>query len=267
MNDTLLAQVQRILSADRNWAAYALADLQPAFADECVWQIGKSVEGEGVILLYSGLTPTILFTLGPVSAVAAALAQADLPEQIYLNVRPEHLPLLTERYDLQGELYPMWRMVLTESAPAVPGTVAGLVRLGAEDAERITALYRHGGPFTPGMFSAYQLHDGCFWAVEAGDKTLLAVGGTHIIDWQAGVAAIGNMYTHPAHRGQGYARAILNALVQTLQQGKITTIVLNVDQRNPGARALYEKLGFQVYTPFFEGVGVKRKASPPGPLF
>lgn len=258
MDNELRIQVQRILSSDRNWAAYALADLQPAFADDCVWHIGKSAEGEGVILLYSGLEPTILFVMGPVSAVAAALAQANLPERIYLNTRPEHLSLLTERYDLQGELHAMWRMVLVEAQAGKPALTDGLVRLGEQDVVRIQELYGHGGPFTPDMFSAYQLKDGCFFGIEAADQTLLAVGGTHIIDWQAGIAAVGNMYTHPAHRGKGYARAILNVLVQTLQQGKIVTIVLNVDQRNQGARAIYEKLGFQVYTSFLEGVGVRR---------
>lgn len=263
MAGELLLQVEQILSTDRTWAAYALADLQPAFAEDCVWYVSSSAEGAGVILLYRGLEPTILFTMGPGSAVEMALALADLPEQIYLNVRAEHLPLLTARYELQGELYPMWRMVLTEATPAAPMPVAGLVRLMSQDVDRIAALYRHGGPFTPGMFSAYQLHDGCFFGIEDNDKNLLAVGGTHIVDWQAGIAAIGNMYTHPAHRGQGYARTILQRLVLTLQAGKVNTIVLNVDQRNTGARALYEKLGFQVHTPFIEGVGVKRSASPP----
>ncbi|MCE7989807.1 MAG: GNAT family N-acetyltransferase [Caldilinea sp. CFX5] len=48
------------------------------------------------------------------------------------------------------------------------------------------------------------------------------------------------MYTHPARRGKGYARALLSAIVTELQTRIVTTIVLNVDERNATARRLYE---------------------------
>ena len=35
----------------------------------------------------------------------------------------------------------------------------------------------------------------------------------------------------------------------------VTTIVFNVDQRNPSAQALYLAHGFIVHVPFFEGKG------------
>jgi ribosomal protein S18 acetylase RimI-like enzyme len=62
------------------------------------------------------------------------------------------------------------------------------------------------------------------------------------------------MYTHPEHRGLGHAGAILTAIVTTLHAGGIRTIILNVDQRNAGARRLYETHGFTVHCPFIEGI-------------
>ena len=63
------------------------------------------------------------------------------------------------------------------------------------------------------------------------------------------------MYTHPAYRRRGYSAAILRAIVRELLQRGVTNIVLNVDQRNPGAQALYLAHGFIVHVPYFEGTG------------
>jgi predicted GNAT family acetyltransferase len=63
------------------------------------------------------------------------------------------------------------------------------------------------------------------------------------------------MYTHPGHRRRGYCAAILRAIVCELLDHAVTTIVLNVDQRNPGAQALYLAHGFIVHVPYFEGKG------------
>jgi ribosomal protein S18 acetylase RimI-like enzyme len=125
--------------------------------------------------------------------------------------------------------------------------------LGPEAADGIAALCAQGGPFTPDAFAPAQLADGVFFGVAAEDGGLLAVGGTHIVDRTSGVAAIGNMYTHPAARGRGHAGAILAALVATLRAEGISTIVLNVDRRNATAIRLYERHGFTVHCFFVEG--------------
>jgi GNAT superfamily N-acetyltransferase len=181
----------------------------------------------------------------------------SLPPTLYLNIREEHLPLLTHHYDFGASVHAMWRMVLvTPQRPASPSRQSP-VRLGVADAPRIRTLYAHGGDYTPDAFDAYQLNDGVFFGIPAADGGLLAVGGTHIIDWTSSIAAIGNMYTRPDQRGQGHASAILAAIVATLQTAGIQTIVLNVDQRNHTACQLYERCGFQIHTSFLEGVGVR----------
>lgn len=210
------------------------------------------------MLLFTALEPPPLFTMGPVSAVADALARVELPAQVYLTIREEHLPLLLDRYDFAQPLYRMWRMVrqtpdLLEALP-----VSGLTRLSRDDSEAIRRLYAHGGPFTPDAFDPYQLGDGVFFGVRDKTDGLVAVGGTHIIDRQNNSAAIGNMYTHPSHRGRGYAGAILGAIVATLQREQIGRIVLNVDQTNGAAQRLYERYGFRVHLPYVEGIGSRK---------
>jgi len=131
-------------------------------------------------------------------------------------------------------------------------------RLTAADVPSVRALLAHGGSFAPDAFAEYQVTQGVFFGVEDGAGGLAAVGGTHIVDYTSGVAAIGNMYTRPDCRGRGYGGAVLTAIVDEVRANGATTIVLNVDQRNTGARRLYEHHGFTVHCPYIEGVATVR---------
>lgn len=243
-----LDPIRQILYTDPIWAAYGLADLHPDFAPYCRWYRADS----SLVLLYTGLKPPILLTVGP--AIEAALALVPLPERVYLSIREAHHPVIARLYDIAVE--PMYRMAL---APERAGGIAaseGVRSLSPADAGRIAALYRHGGPFTPDAFDPYQLENGVFYGIFDEKEQLLAVGGTHAVNPLEGVAAIGNLYTHPDYRGRGYARAISRAIIAELQGRSIATIVLNVAQANTAARSLYESLGFVIHCPFIEGLGV-----------
>lgn len=247
-----------ILSQDRIWAAYALADLQPAFAPYCQWTTGQSDAGDGLILLFTALDPPILLTVGPAAAVAAALAQAQLPDRVFISAQEAHYPPLATFYDFADRIQHMWRMVPVGPRPPVAPPLAGLVRLTLADGERLRVLYDHGGEFAPDYFDPYQLRDGVYFGVAGDAGELLAAAGTHILDRQSGVAAIGNIYTRPDQRGQGYASAIFQAITAKLIDDNYSNIFLNVNQRNTTARQLYQRHGFEVYCPFLEGEGVKR---------
>ena len=269
--------VRRLLATDPIWTAYALADLQPDFAPYCTWSIGEVAHGEvahrdiaqsevvqsrdaTVALIFTGLEIPTLFLSGPAGGVAAAVAQHPaLPAQIYITVREEHFPLVDQLWDFSRDTRGMWRLALPQTTTLSTKSVAGLVRLTVDDSDRLRALYRHGGPFTPDAFSPYQVENGVFWGIQNQAGELLAAGGTHIVDWRHGIGAIGNMYTRPDCRGRGYAGAVLASIVNTLRAGQVETIVLNVDQRNEQARRLYEKEGFVLHCPYLEGIGQLRK--------
>jgi ribosomal protein S18 acetylase RimI-like enzyme len=254
------AAVRRVLYSDPIWSAYAIADLQPAFERNCTWVIGDDETSEGLALIYRGLTPPVLLTVGPSQAVAAALALADLPPVAYLSIRNEHEAAIGAWYDNSADRRQMWRMVLRRAQQIdVPG-VHGMVRLHSDDAGRLKGLYAVGGQFTPEAFDAYQLEDGVFYGIEDDDGALLAAGGTHIVDWDAGIGAIGNFYTHPDQRGQGYASALLAAIVRDLRARYVDTIVLNVDQRNSNASGLYTRHGFVIHCPFVEGIAMLKSS-------
>ena len=255
-----MAQVRRMLSVDPVWAAYPLADLQPEFSADCRWMTGVTTAGDAIVLVYRAFVPPVLFTMGQPQALAAVLARADLPDAVYITIGESHLPVVSRHYSIE-DVRPMRRMVLADTQAAVrdgkpgaedPGTA--VTRLTGACAPDVLQLLAQGGPFTPDAFSPAQMDRGVFFGVYAGEE-LLAVGGTHIVDFTSGGAAIGNMYTHPAYRRRGYSAAILRAIVRELLERRVTNIVLNVDQRNPGAEALYLAHGFIVHVPYFEGKG------------
>lgn len=249
--------IRNILRTDPIWSAYALMDLQPDFAPHCRWFTARASGGEGLALLYTGLEPPVLLTVGDAGAVDEALAQIDLPPRVYLSIREEHEPAVARRYDPSRDRRPMLRLSLPREATLDPPQGASLVQLGRGDAERLCTLFAHGGDFAPDAFDPPQLDSGIFWGVtEEGtaNGALLAAGGTHIVDWQRGIAAVGNMYTLPDQRDRGHASSVLRALVASLRGRGVTNIVLNVDQRNADARRLYERHGFTVHCPFIEGI-------------
>ncbi|HQY91417.1 GNAT family N-acetyltransferase [Caldilinea sp.] len=222
-----------------------------------------------------------------------ALSGAALPAQVYLNVREEHAAALARWYD-HHDRRPMWRMVLGEARGELRGATYNeavfnteaqsrkeeeeenpsrsslraslhlrasasksslpLRRLTSADVGRVATLLQYGGTFTPDAFAEHQVELGVFYGVEDERGELAAVGGTHIVDYTARIAAVGNMYTRPDCRGQGYASAVLAAIVTALQDAGVATIVLNVDQRNTAARRIYERFGFVVHCPYIEGV-------------
>ena len=252
------AAIRSILNSDPVWAAYGLADLQADFAPYCQWTVAD--DERGLALIFTGLSIPTLFTFGPAASVANAIASIDLPEKVYITVRDEHYPEVARYYDFRADYRPMWRMAMPADVTVAIPVDPRLVRLTVDDSARLRRLYQYGGSFAPDAFDPYQVENGAFFGIVGGDGELVAAGGTHIVDWKHGVAGIGNMYTRPDQRRHGHAIKIVQAIVATLQGGNVRNIVLNVDQRNEGARILYERFGFDLHCPYVEGIGMKRNA-------
>jgi predicted GNAT family acetyltransferase len=77
------------------------------------------------------------------------------------------------------------------------------------------------------------------WVAQV-DGRPVAMAGTFLHD---GALLVWGMWTDPAHRGQGLARALLDALIgPAVAEGR--PVALHVNVANPGARAFYEGYGF-----------------------
>ncbi len=91
----------------------------------------------------------------------------------------------------------------------------------------------------------------------------MAAAGPHLVSPTYGVAAVGNVFTHPDYRGRGYGTLTTSAVVAELLGLGMRDVVLNVEQANAVAVRLYERLGFERYCPFLEGpASAQRIVSP-----
>jgi ribosomal protein S18 acetylase RimI-like enzyme len=124
------------------------------------------------------------------------------------------------------------------SLPDADDAIESLDR--AAEAE-VVELRTHGGDAS--AFFVPELLDTGWYLGLRTDGDLAAVAGVHVISERYGVAAIGNVLTHPAHRRRGLARALVATLAHRLLAA-VPTVGLNVGVDNTAARALYDDLGF-----------------------
>ena len=252
-------EILAFLEQDRIYAAYAIGDLEPSLFAQCQW-FGAEDAGKlrALALFFTGLNPPALFTMGDGHGVAAILESALEPKRAYFTCRAEHLPVVEASYAL-NEVERMFRMAIASADfQPIPGPA---VKLDLSHLDALHQLYRLGGG---DAFAPYQLRDGVYYGVEVSGH-LVSAAGTHLVSPTSGVAAVGNIFTHPDHRRRGYGTACtshvveeLLALRQAQDRAQSLDIVLNVNRENAGAVRMYKRLGFGRYCPYIEVVGNRK---------
>lgn len=241
--------IRSILRQDRCWAAYALGDLRPPFRGRSTFYRASQGDLSAVVMVYRTTTFGALMPFGPVEGVAALLdAIPHLPDStIISNCTDEQFHLL-ETYYTFSNTDAMYRMSITADSFQPFSGGAQTIDLSMDDIAEMSAFYTM---VDVPAFSPDQLHGGVYRCVRRFGG-LAAVGGTHFIDTEDRIAAVGNVYSDPAVRGQGFARTITSQVVAALFERGCTDVVLNVSKSNFYALRIYEQLGFQKYASFWE---------------
>lgn len=130
---------------------------------------------------------------------------------------------------------------------AVPPVDKCCEPLGPHDADELQALYDTEP--AAAFFLPHMLSDETYVGVRD-DGRLVAAAGTHVCATGT-AAAIGAVYTHPAHRRRGLARVVTAGVVHRIG-ARVGVIGLNVATDNAPARHVYERLGFAPILPYEE---------------
>ncbi|MEV4657432.1 GNAT family N-acetyltransferase [Micromonospora sp. NPDC049301] len=233
------AVLAELLGRDPVLHAYQLGDLDDFFWPYTSW----FRRGEQVALLYHGVDPTTLLAFAApadTEAVAALLAEVApvLPARLYAHLSPGLADALAGsfRLDCGGRHH---RMALTDPARLAQVGSAGVV-LGAADLPALRRLYAQAYP--QNWFDPRMLATGQYVGVRDGAE-LRAVAGVHVWSPAYGVAALGNVTTHPRWRGRGLGAAVVAALCARLRES-VAHVTLNVKADNAAAVRLYERVGF-----------------------
>ncbi|MER5809067.1 N-acetyltransferase family protein [Streptomyces sp. NPDC002033] len=127
----------------------------------------------------------------------------------------------------------------------------------AEDAGRVLAIYQAGidegnatfettAP-TWADFDAAKLPEHRFAAIDGDGELLGWVAATRVSDRCAYAGVVEHsVYVHPAARGQGVARALLDALIVSTEAAGIWTIQSGIFPENTASLALHQRAGFRI---------------------
>ena len=254
LDDT--ASIRRVLEARRGYAAYALGQLDPRlFALVRCWH-AKGSTGQALVLFSGGGLGDALFAMGEQGALESLLRLHRGPRHNYATCQPEHLPVLRRYFAISHE-QPMLRMAVTgehfQPAGAPPAGIV-LRRLRGPEVRPLNQLYSAEG--APAYYTAAHLREGVYYGVYEHQR-LLAVAGTHVVSQEMGVGVVGNVFTHPAQRGRGYARLATGAVTAELLRD-CHEVVLTVDPTNVPAVRAYRRLGYEDECQLIEAAVIRK---------
>lgn len=229
--------IRAILATDRAYAAYALAQLDPAMFDSNEWFRSTSTNGSALLLHSRSGLGRALFALGDPEALDAALSLHPGPRFSFGSLYPEHRPAI-ENYFFITKPQTMFRMAVTrDSFRPVRGQAR---RLRASDVHAINRIYSIEGGAA--MYKPRHLEEGVYYGIEI-DGRIRAIAGTHVVSRTEHVAVVGNVFTHPRWRGGGLATEVTSAVTEEVLD-YCDLVVLTVEEQNGPALSVYLKLGY-----------------------
>lgn len=249
------ARIRELLMPRVEYTAYALGQLEPALLPRTRWYLGRGASGQGLVLHSRGGLGDATFVMGDPDAVAAILSIHPGPTHSYATCQPQHLAALRDIYRLSNQ-QPMIRMGVTRESFTPTHDITTHL-LGGIDIRRINTLYGSDG--SASYYIPEHIDAGVYRGVVI-DGRLVAIAGTHVVSEQEHVAVVGNVFTHPAYRGHGYAKAVTGAVTEALLE-YCDHVVLTVDPRNMPAVAAYSHLGYHEVCQLVEASAARRDPS------
>ncbi|MEV0713704.1 GNAT family N-acetyltransferase [Asanoa sp. NPDC050611] len=242
------AELAALLRKDAALHAYELGDLDDFFWPYTTWYAA----GDAVGLIYHGQPMPTLLAFGPHTGVLLTGLVPLLPRTFYAHLSPGAGAALAPAYTRAHDGGPHHKMSLAGD-PLGP---AEGEPLGPADLVELEALYAQAYPGN--WFDRRMLETGQYVGIRRGGR-LVAVAGVHVWSPTYRVSAIGNVTTHPAHRGRGLAQRVTAALCHRLR-ASTDVIALNVKADNAAAVAAYRRIGFTVVGDYEEATYVSTGA-------
>ncbi|HEY7268837.1 MAG TPA: GNAT family N-acetyltransferase [Dehalococcoidia bacterium] len=252
--------VGEALSKAAAFNAYAMAHLDATFFPQASFYQAQSGQASAILMHSKAGLGAATHVWGD-TKLAGALVELHPPVgSSLLTCQPEHVDIMLEALNLWRP-QTMLRMSV-DSESFVPPSVRGPVRrLLAADSAELNRLYALEGDGI--IYSGHHIRDGVYFgALNRG--RLVAAAGTHIYSKSAGVAVVGNVFTHPDFRGHGLATAVTAAVTAELLQ-YCRLVVLSVDPANRSARYVYDKLGYREEGRMVESMSTRRSKLSPLP--
>ena len=229
---------------------YHIGDLDDFYIHNCRWAVTGDDSIEEAVLIYSGLeTPTVLaFGIGDNFNRFLESLLAELPDRFYCHYQNQSRPIFEKAF-IDKSLGTHLKMKLVSgSFNSCLRSDLDIRRLDKADKERLLVLYELSYP--ENYFDDRMLETGKYFGCFK-NNDMVCVSGIHVHADKYKISILGNITTHPEHRGRGLATAVTAVLVNELRSAG-NVIALNVKKDNLAAINCYRKLGFEIYCEYEE---------------
>ena len=253
-------RIRDILHTDPYWSVYPLGDLAPGLFAKCEWHVPAEGHGDSLALVVRAFETPIFWATGTAQDLESMLGEIE-GERFYLQVRAHHMDVLKERFEIASSREMVRMFLSARKFRAAPGHEAA-GRLDESNLSEVESLFADGNDLgeAPDFFFPDMLSQGIFYGVRDVDGVLISVAGTHLVNLDESVGAIGNVYTRRDARGLGHASAATSAVLTELRvRNKARVIALNVKLGNDAAFKTYERLGFERHCHYVEGMTAGRR--------
>lgn len=243
-----------VLAEHRAIHAYGIVDAVQFWEGSQWWVRDRGVVG---LIALPGVADRVVYAVSAVYAAATLKLLTDIVDDLpdrFAITGPSGVAARLESTHQAQRCVPYVKMQLIRP-DMLPEPGAGVRALTPDDAGASRALLEQTSDSVE-FFRFDLLGSGLQYGVFDRDM-LVAMAGTHIIDTDHGIAAIGNVNTLPAYRGRGLARRVVAALAWRLRED-VDVVALNVGRDNTPARTLYEGLGFLPLMEYEEAELVRR---------
>ena len=245
------ARIETFLRKNVYLHIYSIGDLDDFFWQNTVWYAAKDGDDiQAVVMLY---------TVPPMPTLHAMCEQREpmpelirsilhlLPARFHAHLSPGLAEVFGEQYKFE-HYQKQYKMALKDKSCLRMVDCSQVAALTADDLDEMLQLYEDAYPGN--WFDPRMLETGQYFGVRNQGR-LVSVAGVHVCSQDYKVASLGNVVTHPDFRGAGLAKSTTARLCQSLAE---TTehIGLNVAADNAAAMNLYEKLGFEIVSPYYE---------------
>lgn len=242
------------LNGEADYAAYAMAQLEPRVFPKSEWWSATGEMGRALLVFSQGSLGNALVTLGDAGALDVLLGLRPGPRVALANFQAEHLAVVRSRYLLSREELMLRMNVTAETFRAVQGETR---RLRGADIVMVNRLYATED--WPSHYSASVLAEGVYYGAFI-DGQLVSVAGTHAVAPTEGVALVGNVFTHPRYRCRGLASLVTSAVTRSLLE-VYPRVLLTVESSNVPALRVYGKLGYRAVCSLYETSVMRRQTS------
>ena len=245
--------IRALLAPEGAYAAYALAQLAPPLLAKSEWRSASGPAGRALVLHSRGGLGRAMVTLGDPTALDVVLRLHPGPRFCFASFRPAHKEAL-QRHFLLARNEPMVRMSVTKQTfRPVEGEAS---RLLGSDIVRMNRLYAAEGG--PASYTSRNVDQGVYYGVIE-DERLVSIAGTHVYSPGERIAVVGNVFTHPLHRGGGLATITTSVVTQALLE-RCDLVALTVEVSNAPALAVYDKLGYRQECTLYETPAIRKDA-------